>query len=101
MNTETEIWKKVLKKKGDIISREVAGETILVPLRGNMTDLQRIWSLNPIAGYIYKNLDGQKSLEDIRDEILDTFDVEKTDADSDMQEFISDLLNAGLVEEKL
>jgi len=99
LETETGIWKRVIKKKKDIVSREIAGETILVPLRGNLTDLQRIWSLNPVAAYIYKNLDGQKSLEDIRNEILSIFDVQKEDADSDIQEFISELLRSDLVEE--
>lgn len=95
----TDLWKKVFKKKGDIVSREVAGETILVPIRGNFTDMQKIWSLNPAAGHIWQSLDGKKSVEDIRNEILATYDVEKKDADLDIQEFISDLLKAELIEE--
>ena len=94
------MWEKILIKKGDVIAREIAGETILVPVRGNLTDLQRIWSLNPTAGYIWKNLDGRKSLADIHKGMLDAFDVEEKEAALDMQELITGLLDAGLVEEK-
>jgi hypothetical protein len=96
---EGELLRKVFKKKEDFISRAIAGEMILVPLRGTLTDMQKIFSLNPVAGFIWERLDGQKNIAELRDELLATFDVEKGDAVSDIQEFIARLSKEGLIEE--
>ncbi len=96
---EHEFLRKVFKKKEDFISRTIAGEVILVPLRGTLTDMQKIFSLNPVAGFIWERLDGQKSLAELRDEILATFDVEAGEAISDIQEFIALLLKERLITE--
>ena len=52
-----------------------------------------------MAEYVWQELDGQKSLGEIRDGILDTFDVEEKQADADLKEFMAELLDAGLVVE--
>jgi hypothetical protein len=96
---EGEFLRKVFKKKEDFISRTIAGEMILVPLRGTLTDMQKIFSMNPVAGFIWERLDGQKSIAELRDELLATFDVEEGDAVLDIQEFIARLSNEGLIAE--
>lgn len=91
---------KVFKEE-HIASREVAGETILVPIRGKLAEMQRIFSLNPVAQYIWKELDGKRSLEEIRDGVMTNFAVGKEQADGDIQEFIDELLEAGLIKERV
>lgn len=85
------------KTDENIVARQIAGEMLLVPVQGNMANMQRIFVLNPVAEYIWKQLDGQKSLEDIHRELLDEFDVERQQADTDMKDFIQELLEAELV----
>ncbi len=89
----------MFKKDERIATRKVAGETILVPIRGKLAEMQRIFSLNPVAEYIWEELDGGKSLEQIRDGVITNFAVEKQQADADTEEFITELLEAGLIEE--
>ena len=36
----------IYKKTQEIIDRRVAGETILVPLRGKLVDMQQLFALN-------------------------------------------------------
>ncbi len=96
---EETLSSKVSRRKEDIICRAIAGETILVPVRGTVTDMQRIFSLNVVAGFVWEKLDGKRSLGEIRDEILGTFQVDKEKADADMEEFIINLMTQGLVTE--
>ncbi len=91
--------RKIFKKKEDFVSRTIAGEMILVPLRGTLTDMQKIFSLNPVAGFIWEKLDGQKSIAELRDEVLAAFDVEEKQAISDIREFITQLLKEHLIAE--
>lgn len=97
MNLKNEIWWKIFKKKKEIVSREIAGETILVPIRGKLADMQRIFSLNPVAEYIWNQLNGKRNLQEISDSIPSVFDVGKEQVDADVQEFIAKLLKEDLI----
>lgn len=97
MNSANEFFKQVFKLKGEIVSRKIAGEAFLVPIRGRLADMQCIFSLNPVAEYIWKQLDGKNSLEEIRNLVIDVFDVEEEEAASDIREFIEDLLKSNLI----
>mgnify|MGYP001248555881 CR=1 FL=1 len=97
MNLKNEIWGKIFKKKKEIVSREIAGETILVPISGKLADMQRIFSLNPVAEYIWNQLNGERNLQEIRSSIPSVFDVKKEQADADVQEFIAELLKEDLI----
>jgi hypothetical protein len=90
------IWEKALRKKEGIVSRKIAGETILVPISGDLADMQKIFTLNSLAEFIWDRLDGRR-LSDIRKEILSTFEVGQEQADTDIREFVGALLDAGLI----
>ena len=92
-----EIWEKRFKKAEKIASRSIAGETLLVPISGKLADMQRIFALNSVAEYIWKRLDGEKLLGDIRDEVLSHFDVDSEQAGNDIQDFISQLKKENLI----
>ena len=98
-NLSSDIWSKVFRINQDIVSRTIAGEYFLVPVRGKLADMQEIFALNPVAEFIWKELDGQKNLQDIRTNILLAFDVERGDAEPDIREFITELLEAKLIGE--
>ena len=97
MNSANEFFKQVFKLKGEIVSRKIAGEAFLIPIRGRLADMQCIFSLNPVAEYIWKQLDGKNSLEEIRNLVIEVFDVEEEEAASDIREFIEDLLKSNLI----
>lgn len=99
--SDGESWERVLKKRDEVVSREIAGETILVPIRGKLVDMERIFSVNPVGAHVWQQLDGRRSLAEIRDSVLDTFDVEKDQADVDIQEFVAELTEAELIVEAM
>ncbi|MBM4036924.1 MAG: PqqD family protein [Planctomycetes bacterium] len=89
----------VLKKRGDVVTRQIVGETLLVPIRGRVADMQKLFCLNPVAAFVWEKLDGTRTLADIRDAVLDAFAVQQDRAEADIQEFIAELLAAELVQE--
>jgi len=98
-NAENEIGNKVFQKNADIVSRKIAGELFLVPVKGKLADMQQLYTLNPVAEFIWQELNTQKGLQAIREGIVEEFNVTKEVADADLQEFISELLEAGLIKE--
>lgn len=89
--------KKIYKRKDDIVHRRIARETILVPIRGSLADMQRIFALNPVGEFIWDELDGSKNLQQISEGIKAFFDVTGLEADADLSTFISELLKEGLI----
>ena len=87
----------IFNKPDTIVARPVAGETILVPIRGNLADMEKIFSLEQVGEFIWQQLDGKQSLEDICSLITDQFDVDKKTAEADLTEFVAELLEAGLI----
>jgi len=90
---------RVFKKNHDILMRTVAGETILVPIRGRIADMQRIFTLNPVGVFIWGQLTGELTLAEIQARICDEFEVTPEESQADLQDFVAGLLSAGLVEE--
>ena len=91
---------KVFMRNSDVISRKIAGELFLVPVKGKMADMENIFALTAVAEYIWDRLDGRKSLNEILNNVVDRFDVEHEQVESDIQEFIMELLGAGLITEE-
>lgn len=91
-------WGDVYRPVGDLVRREIAGETILVPIRGNLADMQRIFSLNAVASCIWAHLDGERSLAEARSTVAGRFAVTEEDAGEDILAFLREAIHAGLVE---
>jgi len=87
------------RKKEDIVARSIAGEDLLIPIRGKLADMQRIFSLNPVAEFVWKQLDEAQDVESLSNSVVEEFEVCGADAQRDVKAFLNDLVNADLVVE--
>jgi hypothetical protein len=86
------------RKKESIASRMIAGETFLVPVCGQPVDLQKIFILNSLAEFIWQDLDGVHSLDELITSVVEQFAVDREQARLDAFEFIGRLLELNLLE---
>lgn len=93
------MWQKVFRKNQAVVSRKIAGELFLVPIKGNLADMQRLFALNASGEFIWQEIDGQKRLEEIRSSLMDNFNVTSEAAETDIHEFITELLREDLASE--
>lgn len=89
----------VYRKKGELILRRIAGETLLVPIRGDVALLEKLFVLNPVAVTIWEQLDGKTNLEAVTAALSAEFGIGLEQAEADTREYIRELLREGLVEE--
>jgi hypothetical protein len=82
----------------NLVTREIVGETIIVPISGQLADLQQVYSLNTTGGFVWDHLDGSTSLETIHNAVTANFKIGKKEAWSDLAELVADLAKAGLIE---
>ena len=91
-------WQDVFVASENIVTRKVAGETILVPISGNLANMQRLFTVNEIGELIWQQLDGKRTLDAIRQELMDAYEVDEVRLEADIREFIEKMYRDGLIE---
>ena len=82
---------KVYKKSDSIVFRKIADEFILVPIRQNVGDLESISTLNEVAARIWELIDGKMKVREIKDKIVEEFEVTPEEAEKDLTEYLQQL----------
>ena len=84
-------WGDRLERDPGFVSRQIAGETILVPIRQNMGDLESVYTLNEVGTRIWELLEGSRTLGDIRDRLLEEFEAQPSEVERDLGTFLDQL----------
>lgn len=80
-----------------MVFRKIEGETILVPIRNNVGDLDNIYVLNGVGERIWELIDGVKDLAEIVRAICAEYDITPEQAEGDIAEFLKGLESVGAV----
>jgi hypothetical protein len=84
-------------RSSTIVSREIGGETLVVPVRGGVGDLDSIFSFNPLGSELWNLLEAGTSVEEMADWVVGRYEVTSQQALADIQAFIEELSRTGLV----
>ena len=76
-------------KDPNMVFRDIEGEMILVPIRRRTADLESIYTLNETGSRIWELIDGQHTLREIRDIIVQEYEVTPEEAETDLAEFMA------------
>ncbi len=87
----------VLKHAQDIVCRRVGGESILVPIRQNVGNLDYVYTLSEVAADVWALLDGTHTMDAIIDAICERYDTDRATAAADVTTLVTDLADAALV----
>jgi len=85
------------QKDPDMVSREIAGEVILVPIRSNVGDLESVYTLNETAALAWALFDGSLTVNQIQDKIVSEYEVDEDEAGRDLIELIQQLEEIGAI----
>ena len=81
-----------------VVSRRIAGETLIVPVRGRVGDLASIYSFNGTGTLLWEPLASPQSFSDLVEILEREYAVEHEQAVQDVRQFMNDAVTAGLVE---
>jgi hypothetical protein len=84
------------RRSKEVVCREVGGESILVPIRNRVGDLESIFVLSPVAAKIWSLIDTMP-VDGIIDAICEEFEVDRETASADVTELLESLEVASLV----
>jgi len=87
----------IYEKDESMVFRRIEDETILVPIRNNVGDLQNIYVLNEVGARVWELIDGERDIEEISDLICAEYDITLDEAEKDIGEFLKDLESVGAI----
>lgn len=89
----------VYQKSADIVSRKIVDEMILVPIRRRVGDVESLYTLNEVGARIWELIDGKRSIQDIRDCLLQEFAANEAEAEADLLTLLEQLGRIGAITE--
>jgi hypothetical protein len=89
---------QVLIRSRSVVARVVAGETLIVPIRGKVGDLASIYRVNRTGSLIWRLLESPRTIGELAAAVAKEFEVTPEIARRDAQEFVGEMKNVGLVE---
>jgi hypothetical protein len=79
-----------------VVSRLVAGETLVLPVKQNVGDLTSLFSFNGTGAAIWDALETPKSLQDLCEVIHGKYDISHENAEEDIKVFLREICSLGL-----
>jgi methyltransferase-like protein len=74
-----------------VVTRKTGNEYVIVPIADNIADMNRVYTLNETGAFIWDQIDGKKSIDEIIEALVAEFEVEHNEAEQDVFSFVEEL----------
>lgn len=85
------------RRTEEFVARTIAGETVLVPIRRQIGDLESIYTLNEVATFIWERLAQPIATADLFLALEAAFAGDPTEMRADLDAFLQELLGLGAI----
>ncbi len=83
--------KSILSHSPSIVTRKTGNEYVLVPIANNIADMHSVFTLNETGAFIWEQINGVRSVEEIIDLLTAVYNIDNEKASSDVFAFIDDM----------
>jgi hypothetical protein len=84
-------------KDDNLMARNIAGETLIVPIRNSIGDLNSIYTLNEVSARVWQLIDASTRVNQIVETISSEYDVTADEAARDVIELLDSMVAEGLI----
>ena len=88
---------RVFAHRGEFALRQVGTESILVPVRNHVGDLDSVYVFTAVAARIWSLIDGERDVDSIVAAICSEYDAEPNVIRADLDELLGSLEGASLI----
>ena len=82
----------------NVVSRVIAGETLIVPVRRGVADLASLFSFNQVGSTIWEAIEKPRTVDELVTLVADVYDVTPEKAREDLEVFLNEAQAAGVVQ---
>ena len=88
---------RVFRRNDSLVTRDLAGEKVIIPVRGKVGDLGNIYTLNEVGSQVWNLLDGTRDIKAIVTALSQEYEAGFETLAVDVQALLSDMQQEGLV----
>ena len=81
---------QIVSRTSGFVFKEMGNESVIIELVNNVVNMDKVLTLNDLGTFIYTQLKEEKSIEELLTLILTEFDVDRTTAIVDLEEFLKE-----------
>ncbi len=81
----------LFRQKSRFVVRDMGDELILVPLTGNVAQMNEMFTLNETGKFIWENLAESATLDSLENHMTTEFDIDTETARTDIVKFLEQL----------
>ena len=86
-----------MKIKKELVKRDIAGDTILVPVGKTVYDSNGLFILNELGAFLWDRLEKAENEEELLTAVLDEYEVTEETARKDIHTFLDKLRDMGIL----
>ncbi len=86
-----------MKIKKELVKRDVAGDTILVPVGKTVYDSNGLFILNELGSFLWDRLEAADSEAELLHAVLEEYEVTEETAGEDIRKFLDKLRELGIL----
>jgi predicted nucleic acid-binding protein len=94
----TEILGQPIQRSRNVVSRVVADEAIVVPIRRGAADMDSIYTFNETGTAMWAMIEANRSATELAAHLQSEYGLSAEMAAADTEKFLADLAEAGLIE---
>lgn len=87
----------IYHRSEDFIYRKIVDETVLVPLRQNVNEMDSIYAMNEVASFIWETLEKPATLQELQQALLTAYDTSPEKVAEDLERFLNELVSIGAI----
>ena len=96
-NRDEALLNRTYRKDEDLVLERIRGELVLVPVRKRLADMERIFTLNESASRVWELIEPTRPVRDIRDYMVQEFNVPLDLAHRDLLALLNQLRELGAI----
>lgn len=89
-----------MKKNPELVMRNIAGETVLIPTGSFASKFNGLINLNGVAAFIWEKMEEISDREELVQMILDRYEIDEETARKDVNGFLDTAIHVGYAREE-
>ena len=81
----------------ELVKREIAGDTILVPVGQTVYETNGLFILNELGSFLWDRLEAAENEEELLHAVLNEYEVTENVAEKDLRTFLDKLREMGIL----
>lgn len=81
----------IVSQSPSVVTRKSGDEYVLVPIANNIADMNSVFTLNETGAFLWENIDGKKTVNDLIGSLMSEYDTDIETATADVLSFIREL----------